>query len=250
MVRGGSRGRKKPKLRDLSRYMPTPQEMIALERSIVDAHPVAVAILAAVMVEHDLERLLQSRLAGYDDNLWLSLTEDNGPIGTFHRKIEMARALRIVDPTTQHNLHIVRVIRNAFAHSKVAIDFDHELILAELSDIQIPGYAKRGHRACKALKPNARTAYTKLCFHIEMHLIGRDIKTLSLKARRRSLKNDNLSPLARLFMSNPDAHLSPSELSQQLTRPDPTSGPTPSILQQLTGGLFGLGEEASRKKDK
>jgi len=95
-------------------------------------HPIAAAILGAVVVENLLETRLRDRLAPRADELWDKLTGENGALGTLHRKIQMARALRIIDDATQHNINIVKDIRNAFAHAKTSIDFDHALVLAEL----------------------------------------------------------------------------------------------------------------------
>jgi hypothetical protein len=122
-----NRGKIKPKLRDLSNLVLTREEEEALATAAVHANPTVTAIMGAVMVEHELEGLLRSRLSKKDDDTWSDLTLDNGPFGTFHKKINAAYALGIYDDTTKQNLNIVRNIRNAFAHSKKLIDFDHPL---------------------------------------------------------------------------------------------------------------------------
>ncbi|MGH6846795.1 MAG: hypothetical protein ACREC0_04970 [Methylocella sp.] len=67
---------------------------------------------------------------------WSELTSDNGPIGTFNQKIAIGYAFGICDERTRDNLYNVRSIRNAFAHSKTIISFDHELVLDELKKIK------------------------------------------------------------------------------------------------------------------
>lgn len=184
-----NRGQKKQKLSDLSRGRPTVQEVIALSNELYDAHPTATAILAAVTVEIDLEETLRSRLAQRDEALWRKLTEDNGPLGTFSRKIQMARALRTIDEATQHNMNIVRNIRNAFAHSKRLLNFDQEVIAAELRRIKIPKYARRRHKECKAFKYGPKLAYVTLCHCISMHLVKRSRIASTAAAKRWRKKN-------------------------------------------------------------
>lgn len=54
---GGSRGIKKPKLRDYS-IRATPEEIIALRAAVSSRKdPLTCAILGAVMIEHELDRL-------------------------------------------------------------------------------------------------------------------------------------------------------------------------------------------------
>lgn len=60
---GGSRGAKKPKLRDLSVDRLTPQEQDDLIDAIgATSTPIAKAILGAVLVEHELEVSLRRRI--------------------------------------------------------------------------------------------------------------------------------------------------------------------------------------------
>ena len=226
-MRGGSRGRKKQKLRDLSRAIPTGDEVIELGRSLVNAHPTAAGILGAVIVEHDIETLLRDRLARNDDQLWLQLTEDNGPPGTMFRKIQLARALRIIDEPTRHNMHIVRNIRNAFAHSKRLLDFSNELIEAELRDIEIPRYNRRDHQACKTLKYGAKESYLSLCHRLSMHLVKKNIKNLKSSTKRRLSKSQ--SPFANLLFQTGD----------------PTSANPVGLLGGLLSGLAKSSDKTS-----
>ena len=138
-----NRGKPKPKLRDLSRHPPTEEEKQALVDAVVSENPIATAILGAVFVEHELEMTLRGRLSKNDDDTWLALTGDEGPLGTFSKKITAAYALGVCDDITRSNLNIVRAIRNAFAHAKKLIDFDNELIASELKKVRFHGKKDR-----------------------------------------------------------------------------------------------------------
>jgi hypothetical protein len=106
-------------LRDLSRIQPKFQEAMDVSKALgKEAHPIATAILGAVIVEQELETLLRST--------------DNGPLNSFYSKIIAGYAFGIYDESMRNDLHIVRNIRNAFAHSKKLIHFDNPLIVKEL----------------------------------------------------------------------------------------------------------------------
>ena len=61
-----------------------------------------------------------------------------GPMGTFDLKIKMAKALKIFGPETDHNLHLIRTIRNAFAHSSVPITFKTSAIIELCNFLVVP----------------------------------------------------------------------------------------------------------------
>jgi hypothetical protein len=70
-----------PKLRDLSRLPPEYNDVSALIKAFgFGEHPIATAILGAVLIEHKLERLLRSKLKHKDDKTWAMLIADDGPL--------------------------------------------------------------------------------------------------------------------------------------------------------------------------
>jgi hypothetical protein len=70
-----------PKLRDLSRLPPEYDELVALSDTFLKPqHPIPTAILGAVMVEHELDQLLRSKIKRNDGETWGMLTGDHGPV--------------------------------------------------------------------------------------------------------------------------------------------------------------------------
>jgi hypothetical protein len=177
-----NRGTPKPKLRDLGYLKLTREEEQALADAAVHANPTVTAIMGAVLVEHELEGFLRKRLSKRDDETWSDLTLDNGPLGTFHKKIIAAYALGIYGDVTRQNLNIVRNIRNAFAHSKKLIDFDHPLIVAELDKIAFRN--ERARKAFRQSKPANQRCYQNLCFMIACELMGKHIAADQSKIKR------------------------------------------------------------------
>jgi DNA-binding MltR family transcriptional regulator len=156
-----NRGKPKPKLRDLGRIPPTDEEIKALRNAAQSADPIVTAILGAVLVEHELDNHLRKRVAKKNDDVWSDMVSEAGPFSTFSRKIMAGHALGIFDEHTKDNLNIVRVIRNAFAHSKKLIDFNNPLVVAELGKIKFKSakeknsWMKHAQSAIPAIKPFA-----------------------------------------------------------------------------------------------
>jgi hypothetical protein len=248
-----NRGRPKPKLSDLSRTPPSPEELKALSSDFYNAahtaYPTAAAILGAVVVEQELETLLRRRLVKRDDVLWSELVAENGPLSTFYRKIVMGRALRLYGADVTTNLHIVRNVRNAFAHAKRLIDFTHPLIEAEIRSTAIPKTRKKAHQRIKNLQPTPRQAYLALCHQLSIAFIDQDTK--ALKASNRHFDKKRQRPYSNVLWALMNSQ--PQDPGSNPPSPQgDQSGDPNSLAQQapLRGGLFGLGLEQLRKEDK
>jgi hypothetical protein len=154
-----------PSLRNLSRLPPEYDDIIALSEALSkEQQPITTAILGAVLVELHQERLLRFKLKHGDDETWKMLTADNGPLGSFHSKIAMGYALGIYDKDMRGDLNIVRNIRNAFAHSKKLIQFDHPAVVTEL------GKATRSAKKMWKSMPDAMR-YKSLCYYLSTKLV-------------------------------------------------------------------------------
>ena len=189
----------KLKLRDLGRL----QLELDDAKALMDApgkelHPIATAILGAVIVERDLEILLRSKFKRKDHKTWAMLTADNGPLNSFSSKIAVGHALGIYDEDMRNDLHIVRKIRNAFAHSKRLIHFDLSLIEKELRRATRSALPKKDwtdNRARNAVR------YKNLCLWLSNKLLRiqlRRYKSKSYRHRRRAM-----SPLALAALFTP-----------------------------------------------
>jgi hypothetical protein len=179
-----SRGKPKPKLRDLSEQPLTIEEQDALiDAIIVVTPPIVVAILGAVLVEHELESSLRRKLPRKDDETWRDMLDERGPFSTFSRKIMAGHAMRIYDEAFQTNLDIIRVIRNAFAHSKRVIDFNHPLVIAQLRRIAIPSFKKKRFKQLQKSEEGLET-YRSLCILSATWLIKRENKSRAAANKR------------------------------------------------------------------
>jgi hypothetical protein len=98
-------------------------ELIAFVRDFCNESDRAAVILGAAKIDAILGELLRRILlpnpTNHDD-----LFDGDGPIGTFSAKIHLAYRLGIIDAAFARALHIVRRIRNDFAHDLASSSLD------------------------------------------------------------------------------------------------------------------------------
>ena len=119
----------------------------------------AVAIVGAAWVEEALSDAIQSVLQSHSES-WKRLFNGNGPLAIFSARIDLARLLGIVTDAIRSDLHIIRDIRNEFAH-QIAHKTEHVKLSFETDHIR---------NKCLALKcvapedkVGARHAFTRAC---------------------------------------------------------------------------------------
>jgi DNA-binding MltR family transcriptional regulator len=56
---------------------------------------------------------------------------DKGPLGTFSAKIDLARAMGILDEAAQSDLRAIKAVRNVFAHAENPVRFTSPEVLAK-----------------------------------------------------------------------------------------------------------------------
>jgi hypothetical protein len=168
------------------------------------------------------------------------MVRENGPFSTFDQKITAAFAFRIFDEATKDNLKIVKNIRNAFAHAKKLIDFNHELVVAELNKIQVPGFRKIIHRELQKKVSPPKVRYVLLCMVISTHLVTKYGAALQAKNKRfnRKAAKLNPSPLVQALLRSADLQNKSTESNPRLSPQNQTSGPKPPIQGGLLAGLL------------
>ena len=118
------------------------------------------------------------------------------PTRSLYAKIVTGYAFAIYNKKTRDNLHIVRAIRNAFAHSKKLIDFNDTLVVQEI--LKAPSTKKPMQRWIKENPMDARygrAAYISLCQEVALTLLRRQLRATKASAKKRMRK----SPFASLL---------------------------------------------------
>lgn len=84
----------------------------------------AAVILSASMLDQVLENILRSHLSATsstDDDLF---DHANAPLSTFSSRVNMCQRLGLISPKLCRDLHIIRRIRNQFAHNITGCTFE------------------------------------------------------------------------------------------------------------------------------
>lgn len=91
----------------------------------------SIALVLAAVIDQVLEAAIASRLPGIvPENEGYIFTDDAAPLRDLDAKIRMGFALGIYGEQARSDLSLLRVVRNAFAHSRVDLHFD----IPEVSD--------------------------------------------------------------------------------------------------------------------
>ncbi|MFL5297872.1 MAG: hypothetical protein ACJ798_15965 [Phenylobacterium sp.] len=120
----------------------------------------------------------------------------------------MARAFDLFDDATHDHLNRIRRIRNQFAHAKHLIDFEDDLIIAEVRGAKLPAKPhSKGHkeiRRVRSRKTHGRLAYILLCHATYVKLIGRYSRSLSAgteNMRRKRHRGSVVNPFSNALLS-------------------------------------------------
>jgi DNA-binding MltR family transcriptional regulator len=256
-----SHGRRKPKLRDYSSITLSTEQKDALRAALMgqDWHPIATAILGAVMLEHEVDLLLRRKFLRRDDSAWETLVSEQGPLRTFSSKIITGFAFKLYDEKVKFDLDVVREIRNAFAHSRKMLNFDDPLIIAKLLSVRTlpPRFARELQR--QPTKEAAKATYINLCFELVLRLLKWRTRALTAKNRRMTRKlNKSPSPLAQALAASANPSFNPffpSLLARRaqtslLPLDSRSADPKPVTPGALLSGLLRAQPKTDDNKDK
>jgi DNA-binding MltR family transcriptional regulator len=124
-------------LRELSRQIPSPPEIKKIINDLLNRDDLNIAITAVSIVEAHLEKLLVSRLHRSDKDFTNRLFENRGPLSDFNSRILIAEAFGLLTRPLADELHLLRAIRNAFAHAKMTLTFDMEPVESEVRKLKL-----------------------------------------------------------------------------------------------------------------
>lgn len=97
------------------------------------------AIVAAANLDETLRGAIRSRfIAGLSRKDEDRIFRDNGSLATFSAKIDVAYALGIVGKKSHGDLHLIRKIRNEFAHTVERTRFGTKEIASRCAGLSLP----------------------------------------------------------------------------------------------------------------
>lgn len=99
----------------------------------------SIAIIVASVLDQGLETALLTRLRPLNpDEERAVFFADGAPLSTFSAKITMGYSLGLFGQKARDDLHMIRSIRNTFAHSRLSLDFDQEAVAAACMQLTLP----------------------------------------------------------------------------------------------------------------
>jgi DNA-binding MltR family transcriptional regulator len=113
------------------------ERLNAFAASLQEESDRACAVLGAAMLDEVLGYLIQSAMA---EEAPQSLFEGYGPIASFSARIDISLGLGLISRDERHDLHLIRKIRNAFAHdTDHGLSFASEAIAQRVAELMIVG---------------------------------------------------------------------------------------------------------------
>jgi hypothetical protein len=88
------------------------------------------ALRAAGLVSGTLEIALRWKLLVENKQANDRMFKGNGALATFEKRINEAHRLKLIDDVTRKDAHLVRRIRNEFAHTREKLHFDSSKVTA------------------------------------------------------------------------------------------------------------------------
>jgi DNA-binding MltR family transcriptional regulator len=81
-------------------------------------------IVAASIIDELLGRIIRARLVPNDSSQDTLFDGPNSPLGSFSARIDLAYRIALISPQLARDLHIIRRLRNRFAHSIDSCSFE------------------------------------------------------------------------------------------------------------------------------
>jgi hypothetical protein len=124
-------------LRELSRHLPSSPEIKKIIYGLADQDDLHVAIIGVSIIEAHLAKVIETRLHRTDKDFINRLFENRGPLGDFNSKILIAKAFGLLTRPLADELHVMRAIRNTFAHAKMPLSLDMQPIESEIRGLKL-----------------------------------------------------------------------------------------------------------------
>ena len=103
----------------------------------------AAAIVAAAMLDDGLATLLGAFLVEPRKAGESIVDGEQAPLGTFSARINAAHQMGLISPYFARDLHLIRKIRNHFAHSADHLTFETPEVRDRVAELEKPGFNRR-----------------------------------------------------------------------------------------------------------
>jgi hypothetical protein len=155
-----------------------------LEDELYGSNDRASAVMLAAVVETSLEIFIRSKIRPtFNSDDMRLLFDFRGALGDFASKTLIAYSFNFFGPDTRHDLDLIRVMRNEFAHSRRSFDFEAPAVTAVCQYLRAPdsvgafiphGYlasVRHEELAAASDKTHPRTRYIMTCHIVSERLL-------------------------------------------------------------------------------
>jgi DNA-binding MltR family transcriptional regulator len=94
------------------------------------------ALMAAAYLDDELGEMIRANLV-QNKKVLTAVFENNGPASTFSARIDLAYLCGLLSSDARHDLHLLRKIRNDFAHNPVKIGFSDSPICDRCLELKL-----------------------------------------------------------------------------------------------------------------
>jgi DNA-binding MltR family transcriptional regulator len=107
--------------------------------------------MAAAYLDGELEKFIKAKLVN-NERVIKDLFSPNGSLGSFSARIDFAYLLGLISDRTRANLHLLRKIRNDFAHIVSRISFQTSSISSRCNQLKGLGISKISNPRLKFIR--------------------------------------------------------------------------------------------------
>lgn len=122
------------KLQKKKLHLPHFDRVVEFRESLTPETDRGCGVAAPAFIDEELKVLLKSALADEGKLVELAFSH-NGPLASFSARIDFGLLMGLLSRATWHDLHIIRKIRNDFAHSAKPLLFDDDAIRSRCSEL-------------------------------------------------------------------------------------------------------------------
>lgn len=117
------------------------KEMLQFKLALNEESDRGCALMAASFIDIRIKQLIEKQFI--KDKCTNELLASSGPIGTFSNRINIAFSLALIPAGMRRDLHILRKIRNDFAHDSSPISFETHHIKSRCFELKYAGKERR-----------------------------------------------------------------------------------------------------------
>lgn len=179
-------------IRDLSRLYANTEQLKLSFDEVEKSSDRSACIIMSSIIERTLERGILLLLDIIDQEKITPLFERDRALSSFFGNIYLAYAINLISMPIRDDLNIIRIVRNAFAHSSLPITFQSDEIKREIRKFNFESYSVMDHSTMMVGHTKEKRDFVIACTEIQQNIldsIEKHVKDLEKRIYVYSLVN-------------------------------------------------------------